>query len=55
MSALPIIETQKSQKCPIVHLGLHRRETGEFYPTDELGAATVIEVGTRGTLRSESW
>ena len=36
-------------------LGLDRRETGKFYPTDELGAATVIEVSTRGTLRSDSW
>ena len=32
-------------------LGLDRRETGYvFYPTDELDAATVIEVSTRGTL-----
>ena len=29
-------------------LGLDRRETGLFYPTDELGAATVIEVSSRG-------
>ena len=36
-------------------LGLDRRETGWFYTTNELGAATVIEVRTRGTLRSDSW
>ena len=36
-------------------LGLDRREAGQFYPTDELGAATVIEVSTRGRLRSDSW
>ena len=36
-------------------LGLDRRETGKFYPTDELGAATVIEVSTRRTFRSDSW
>ena len=36
-------------------LGLDRRETGYFYPTDELDAATVIEVSTRGTLRSDTW
>ena len=33
-------------------LGLDRRETGLFYHTDELDTATVIEVSTRGTLRS---
>ena len=42
MSAFLIIETQKSQKCPIPangerELGLDRRETGKFYPADELG------------------
>ena len=36
-------------------LGLDRRETGQVYPTGELGAATEIEVSTRGTLRSDSW
>ena len=36
-------------------LGLDRRETGSFYPTDELDAATVIEVSTRGKLRSDTW
>ena len=35
-------------------LGLDRRETGKFYPTDELDTATVIEVSTRGTLRSDT-
>ena len=35
-------------------LGLDRRETGQFYPTDELGAASAIEVSTRGTFRSDS-
>ena len=34
-------------------LGLDRRETGYF--SDELDAATVIEVSTRGTLRSATW
>ena len=36
-------------------LGLDRRETGYFYPTDDLDTATVIEVSTRGTLRSVIW
>ena len=36
-------------------LGLDCRETGQFYPTDEHGAATAIEFSTRGTLRSDSW
>ena len=36
-------------------LRLDRRETGQFSPTDKLGAATVIEVRTRGTLRSDGW
>ena len=35
--------------------GLHQPETGWFYPTDELDASTVIEVSTRGTLRSDFW
>ena len=36
-------------------LGLDRRETGSFYPTDELDTATGIEVSARGTLRSDTW
>ena len=36
-------------------LGLDRRETGYFYPTDVLDIATAIEVSTRGTLRSDFW
>ena len=36
-------------------LGLDRRETGSFYPTDEFDAATVIKVSTRGTPRSDTW
>ncbi len=36
-------------------LGLDRRETGLFYPTDEMDTVTAIEVSTRGTLRSEMW
>ena len=34
-------------------LGLDRRETGWFYPTDEMDSATTIEVSTRGTLSSD--
>ena len=30
-------------------LGLDRRVTGQFYPTDELDTATGVEVSTRGT------
>ena len=36
-------------------LGLDRRETGKFYPTDYNNSAPVIEFSTRGTLRSNSW
>ena len=36
--------------CP-TQLGLTKRA----YPTDEFDAATVIEVSTRGTLRSDTW
>ena len=34
-------------------LGLDRGETGSSHPPNESGAATVIEVRTRGTLRSD--
>ena len=42
MSALPIVEMQKSQSvgCSPANrgrgLGLNRRETGWFYPTDDV-------------------
>ena len=36
-------------------LGLDRRETGLFYPTDEIVAATVIRLSTRGTVCSDNW
>ena len=34
---------------------LDRRETGEFFPTDETVAATVIQRSTRGTVDSHNW
>ena len=36
-------------------LGLDPCKTDKFHPTDELGAAAVIDVSTRGTRRSDSW
>ena len=35
--------------------GKTNRETQEEHPTDEFDTATVIEVSTRGTLRSDTW
>ena len=35
--------------------GFGRRKTGESRRADELGAASAIEVSTRGTLRSDCW
>ena len=60
MSARPVIETQKSvSDCSPANrereLGWGRRETGQFNLTDELCAAIVIEVCTRGTLGLDSW
>ena len=36
-------------------LGLDRREAGEVHLTKELDVATVIELSTRGTVRSDIW
>ena len=36
-------------------LGLDRRETGQFYPTDKFICATVIHSSTRGTNWSFPW
>jgi hypothetical protein len=35
-------------------LGLDRRETGQFYPTDDC-AAIVIQPSMRGTVDSHNW
>ena len=36
-------------------VGLDRRETGQFYPTDEVVAVTVIQFSTRGAVGSHIW
>ena len=36
-------------------LGLDCRETGLFHPTDELFVATLIQIGTRGTVGLDIW
>ena len=35
-------------------LGLDRRETGQFYPTDD-SVTIVIQPSTRGTVDSHNW
>ena len=59
MSALPIIETQKSQAVGLLttnqerELGSDSRETGYFYPADALAIAIVSEASMRGTHSSD--
>ena len=59
MSALPIIETQKSQTVGLLtskkerQLGSDRPETGYFYPADALVIATISEATMRGTHSSD--
>ena len=55
MSALPIIETQKSETVGLLttnkerELGSDRPETGYFYPADAIVIATISEATMRGT------
>ena len=59
MSALPIIETQKSQTVGLLttnkapELGSDRLETGFFYLADALVTATISEAIMRGTHSSD--
>ena len=36
-------------------LRLGRRETGEFYPTEEVVVAIGIQLSRRGTVGSDNW
>ena len=59
MSALPIIETQKSETVGLLttnkerELGSVRRATGYFYPPDAICIATISEATMRGTHSSD--
>ena len=59
MSALPVIETQKSETVGLLttnkerELGSDRRETGSFYPPDAVCIATISEATMRGTHSSD--
>ena len=59
MSALPIIETQKSQTVGLLttnkerELGSDRPETGYFYPADAIVIASICEATMRGTHSSD--
>ena len=59
MSALPIIETQKSETVGLLttnkerELGSDRRETGYFYPPDAICIATISEATMRGAHSSD--
>ena len=59
MSALPIIETQKSQTVGLLttnkahELGSDRPETGYFYPADAVAIATISEASMTGTHSSD--
>ena len=59
MSALPIIETQKSQTVGLLttnkerELGSDRPETGYFYPADAIVIAPICEATMRGTHSSD--
>ena len=59
MSALPIIETQKSETVGLLttnkerELGSDRRDTGYFYPPDAICIATISEATMRGTHSSD--
>ena len=39
----------------LLKAGYHVVGLDKNYPTDEFDTATVIEVSTRGTLRSDTW
>jgi hypothetical protein len=58
VSVLPLIEMQKSQSVGLFpanrerELGVDRREAGQFYLTDKVDIAAIIEVSTRGRLPS---
>ena len=60
MSALPIIVSRIHQVLDCsptnreLELGLDRRETGKFFPTDD-SVAIVIQPSTRGTVDSHNW
>ena len=59
MSALPIIETQKSETVGLLTtnkergLGSDRPETGCFYPADAFVIATISEATMPGTHSSD--
>ena len=59
MSALPIIETQKSQTVGLLttnkerELGSDRLETGYFYLADAIVFASICEATMRGTHSSD--
>ena len=59
MSALPIIETQKSQAVGLLttnkerELGSDRPETGYFYRADAIVIASICEATMRGTHSSD--
>ena len=59
MSALPIIETQKSQTVGLLtsnkerELGSDRPETSYFYPADAIVIASIREATMRGTHGSD--
>ena len=59
MSALPIIETQKSQTVGLLttnqerELGSDRPETGYFYPAGAIVIASICEATMRGTHSSD--
>ena len=59
MSALPIIETQKSETVGLLttnkerELGSDRPETGYFYPADAIVIASICEATMSGTHSSD--
>jgi len=59
MSALPIIETQKSETVGLLttskerEVGSDRRETGCFYPHDAICIATISAATMRATHSSD--
>ena len=59
MSALPIIETQKSQTVGLLatnkerELGADRPETSYFYPAAAIVIASICEATMRGTHTSD--
>ena len=59
MSALPIIETQKSETVGLLttnkerELGSDRPETGYFYLADAIAIATISEATMTGTHSSD--